>query len=336
MLKDNDIDIIGLCETRLDDKIKDSEVSIPGYQIYRNDPDSKGGGVAIYVKETIPQPNVKLLCLKVAPKHGKSFFVVCWYRPPTSGVDTPAFNQLRDILKNLDLSEKEIILIGDTNCDLKATGNSNAENLKLIYSEFQLEQLVNSYTRVAVTHSNDNDLNVTKSLIDHFSTNKPNYILKTDILETGMVDHFMIYGIRKVNASRITSRSNQKIAETRSLKTYNRDLFQRDLQEINWEEILGPLVTEPCRMAKTFQETFETLLNLHAPLKVKKVRSEFAPWLTSSVRILMLKRDKMKKAASRNPQPWPNYKRLRNQCTNAIRSAIREHYHGLISPVIYK
>ena len=50
----------------------------------------------------------------------------------------------------------------------------------------------------------------------------------------------------------------------------------------------------------------------------------------SSMRILMLKRYKMKKAASRNPQLWPNYERLRNQCTNAIRNATREHYHGLI------
>ena len=36
--------------------------------------------------------------------------------------------------------------------------------------------------------------------IDHFSTSNPKHILKTDILETGMVDHYFVYGIRKVNA----------------------------------------------------------------------------------------------------------------------------------------
>ena len=44
----------------------------------------------------------------------------------------------------------------------------------------------------------------------------------------------------------------------------------------------------------------------------------------------MTKRDKMKKAATKNPLLWPTYKRLRNQCTCAIRKAIQDHYHGLI------
>ena len=38
----------------------------------------------------------------------------------------------------------------------------------------------------------------------------------------------------------------------------------------------------------------------------------------------------MKKAATKNPLLWPTYKRLRNQCTCAIRKAIQDHYHGLI------
>ena len=83
-------------------------------------------------------------------------------------------------------------------------------------------------------------------------------------------------------------------------------------------------------MVTTFLEIFESLLNVHALLKVKKLRNEFAPWLTSSVTDLMTKRDRMKKAAEKNPHLWPNYKGLRNQCTSAIRKAIQDYYHGLI------
>ena len=54
-------------------------------------------------------------------------------------------------MKELDREEKEIILIGDTNCDFKCSKNANAKQLKLIYSEYQLEQLIKSYTRVAMT-----------------------------------------------------------------------------------------------------------------------------------------------------------------------------------------
>ena len=191
-------------------------------------------------------------------------------------------------------------------------------------------KLIKSNTRVAVTHTDDGDPTVSKTLIDHFSTNKPNYILNVDIIETGMVDHYMIYGIRKVNALRRNSFKKQRLAETRSLKRYNKALFQQDLQEIDWDCILKPLADEPSKMVTTFQEIFESLLNVHAPLKVKKVRNEFAPWLTSSVRDLMTKRDRMKKAAKKNPHLWPNYKGLRNQCTSAIRKAIQDYYHGLI------
>ena len=41
MLNDNDIGIIGLCETRLDEMARDSNVNINGYNIFRNDRNAK-------------------------------------------------------------------------------------------------------------------------------------------------------------------------------------------------------------------------------------------------------------------------------------------------------
>ncbi len=106
------------------------------------------------------------------------FNIVCWYRPPTSSVNNSTFDKLKDILNKLVPTEEEIILIGATNCDFKGTNNSNTRNLKLIYSEYQFEQLFNLYTRVAVTNSNSNRSNVTRTLFDHFSMKKPNFIVK--------------------------------------------------------------------------------------------------------------------------------------------------------------
>ena len=146
--------------------------------------------MATSVKETLPQPPAKLesdfltnnSCFEVPSEHGKSFFVVCWYNPSTPRIDTLAFIKLTKKLKNLDNEEKETMLIGDTNCDLKVTGNCNAENLKLIYSEYQLEKLINSYTRLAATHNSNDSLNVTKTLIDHISTDREQrYLYYIDI-----------------------------------------------------------------------------------------------------------------------------------------------------------
>ncbi len=139
----NYIDIIGLCETRLDYKLEDSNVSITGYKIFRNDRNLNGGRVAIYVNESLPEPSIKLrsdslelLVLEFSPKHSKFFLLACWHRPPTSCVDVQAFEILRKELKSLDQHQKEIILIGDTNCDFKCNRNSNANNLNIYIQNF--------------------------------------------------------------------------------------------------------------------------------------------------------------------------------------------------------
>ena len=62
---------------------------------------------------------------------------MCWYRPPTFGVDDEAFEKLTKVLSDLDKDEKEIILVGDTNCDFKDSKNTNAKKLRLVYSEYK-------------------------------------------------------------------------------------------------------------------------------------------------------------------------------------------------------
>ena len=86
-LHDNNIDIIGLSETLLDSKVNDSEVSIHGYRIFRNDRNSNVGGVAVYVRENLPEPIIKiksdkleLISLEVSHNIlAKSLHLVSWY-----------------------------------------------------------------------------------------------------------------------------------------------------------------------------------------------------------------------------------------------------------------
>ena len=151
-----------------------------GYNMYRNDGDNNDEGVAIYVKESLPEPTVKIISNKLElielefnPNHAKPFLIISWYRSPTSGADDVSFEYLRDLLKEANKEEKEIILIGDRNCDLKNPQNSNTKKLKMIYSEYQFEQLINRYTRIAVRTNERSEHKSTKSLIDHFSTTKP-------------------------------------------------------------------------------------------------------------------------------------------------------------------
>ena len=100
-------------------------MNIHGYNIYRNDRDSNGRGLAIYVKESLPELTVKIISNKLEvielefnPIHAKPFLIISWYRPSTSRADDVSFEYLRDLLKEADQEVKEIILIGDTKYDL--------------------------------------------------------------------------------------------------------------------------------------------------------------------------------------------------------------------------
>ena len=83
-------------------------------------------------------------------------------------------------------------------------------------------------------------------------------------------------------------------------------------------------------MATTFQEIFESVLDIHAPLKKRRVGSASTPWITPEIRKLMRERDAAKKATKTHPEKWNTYKVLRNKVTQKIRDAIQSHYHGLI------
>ena len=133
--------------------------------------------------------------------------------------------------------------------------------------------------------------------------------------------HLMVYGIRKVNAWRVKNKK-PKLLETRSLSNYDGALFRNDLQQIDWETILSSYADNPDNVATTFQEIFESILGIHAPLKKRRVGNTSTPWITPEIRKLMRERDAAKKATKTYPEKWNTYKHLRNKVTQKIRDAI--------------
>ena len=82
------IHILVLNETKLDKSIDDSLVGIEGYTLKRCDRDRHGGGVAIYIKDTLldkftvredlPKSNLELVCIEIKPVRAAPFFVMAW------------------------------------------------------------------------------------------------------------------------------------------------------------------------------------------------------------------------------------------------------------------
>ena len=97
----------------------------------------------------------------------------------------------------------------------------------------------------------------------------------------------MVDGIRKLIAWRLKKKNKKKIVETRSLTKYDKISFINDLRQMDWSAILSPLAENPNLMASTFQEIFESILDIHAPWRKGWVRCKNAPSLNQSIRNLM-------------------------------------------------
>ena len=116
----NRIDILAVNKTKLDKSILDSYITTENYsEPVRCDRNRHGAGVAVFVKESIsysvridlPIGDLEIVCIEVKPKCSSPFVIL----PPND--DTFSFTELEHVLKVLDSGGKEIILIGDTNCD---------------------------------------------------------------------------------------------------------------------------------------------------------------------------------------------------------------------------
>ena len=96
LLIDLKVDIISLNETRLDKRINVACLNIDGYSLYRNDRDRHGGGVALYIRETLSldkyEFDYKCESLWVKFKvNSKLYIVGSIYRPPSSLVEYDNF-----------------------------------------------------------------------------------------------------------------------------------------------------------------------------------------------------------------------------------------------------
>ena len=73
-------DVITLCETWLDDSIKNDEVAIEGYVLVRRDRNRHGGGIGMYIRENLSfsriqiHPSIEFLLISLKLKFGNLLF----------------------------------------------------------------------------------------------------------------------------------------------------------------------------------------------------------------------------------------------------------------------
>lgn len=320
-LHDHTFDILCINETRLDDTIHNDEVKIIGYELVRKDRNRNGGGVAIFIRNAIPYierrelipDNVEAICLEIKKSKSKPVLISTWYRPPDSSIDL--LDRFEKFLQKADDEQKELIITGDLNCNLLAMeGNAHTIKLTDLFDVYQLQQHIKSPTRVTNKTSTLLDLILTK--IDDLKT------IDSGVIHLGISDHSLVYICRKISIPR----EKPKIVETRQFKNFNITQFQHDLREAL--NTLHDSYTDPNTAFHDWKEIFLEIADFHAPIRRKKVKSEYNPWLTNEIKSMSYRRDYLKKkAVSLNSTPfYESYKRCRNQVNRLIKEVKANYY----------
>ena len=195
-MADKNLDVLAINETRLSDSIDNSCIHIQGYDIVRRDRNRNGGGVCLYIRSSINFKTrsslmsdiYEAIVVEILKPNSQPFCIVAVYRPP--GTEDEFFCYFEDVIKSLDFEKKEIIVIGDMNCNyLAESRNSELINLTEISEVYQLTQIINKPTRITVT---------SKSLIDLIFTNQESRVASHGVIDCGISDHCLVYVVRKI------------------------------------------------------------------------------------------------------------------------------------------
>ena len=224
-LQCNEVHILALNETFLDESIFDSEVNIDNFHLLRKDRNRHGGGVAVYIHNSLSFevidysiPNsLEIVPIMIRPKFSNPIIFLNWYRPPNCHFEI--FQQYENLLSFLDRFNYCIVVMGDTNCDiLKVPLSAETKRLDEIHSLYSLQHInTTEYTRVTSS---------SMTLIDHMLTNSPERVKTQGVIHVGISDHSMSYMIWKSKHE-----GNSRMINFRKLSGIDLDLFIGELSK---------------------------------------------------------------------------------------------------------
>ena len=132
---------------------------------------------------------------------------------------------LRNTLTVAADREKEIVITGDLNFDLKQSNKlASTERFINMTKEFSLRQIIDNFTSIT-EHS--------KIMIDLFLTSRPD-LYNSGVIPVGFSDHSAIFAVRKLHGLKPPP---PRVIDTRNFKRFNRDTFIEDLNKVPWSLI---------------------------------------------------------------------------------------------------
>lgn len=317
-IADLKLDILGVTETWLTNRICDTELRIEGFRFYRVDRGARGGGVGVYIRDDLLANTIDIMdegeCIEqlwLTLRVGN----ICIglgivYRPPRSNL-LNGLDSLENAVSTVIPLCDEIIIMGDLNINLLRPDNS-VNMLDSFLKSYSFSQVVKQPTRYA---------GHTFSLIDLI-------ILSDGEMVDGEVMHLDMHGVTDHQLTyclircRVPRRS-PKMVEFRSFRYFDDYLFHSDMINTNWGEVYDAQGLQ--EKVDLLTEKITCLFDRHAPLRKVRVTKPRAPWFTDVLKIMKKERNRLmsKYRRTRSAQDWQDYKRMRNMFTKAVRDEKR-------------
>ena len=161
------------------------------------------------------------------------------------------------------------------------------------------------------------------SCIDLFLTNRPWIFQCTTTIETGISDfHKLVVTVLKT----FYKKQRPKIIHYRNYKNFENGNFGQVL--LKFDITNAPL--------SKFNDTVLSVLDKHAPKKVKYIRSNNCNFMTKELRKAIMNRSKLRNKflKTRNEKSRRRFNRQRNLCASLIRKTKRSFYGKLNHKVV--
>ena len=258
-----------------------------------------------------------MLCLEIIKSRCNPLLIASIYRPSNTTVDT--FDKIHDFIRKLDSEDKDFVMVGDLNCDfLEKNKISHAYRLNDMLELFQIKRLITEPTRIT-------ELN-TETLVDLFMANAPEKICSPGVEDLGISDHSLIYGCRKISFDK----STPKVVEVRNDKNYISSVLKNNLARLfsqcDWE------IYDPNTLWEQFKAAVIQTAEIHAPIRLCKVSSDYASWVNEQIKKAIIHRDYLKKKIVKMKSKYLHqaYKRDRNRINKLIRNTKKTYYKNTI------
>ena len=237
LINNNNPHIILITESRLNDNVPDSLISIPGYNTVRLDRKHAkcgSGGLLLYIVQDL---NFSILSenfitdsesinVKISFSRRKSLSIVLLYRPPSSNLH----NFLHSFEQFLSYSDPNspVVIAGDFNIDIFNTPLSISSHDYLhILSANSFRQTVWEPTRITPQH---------RSIIDHVSVNSAINNFSCKVFDNSCSDHQGISFC--LHKSLEDNKQKHAYISFREFKNFDAKNFMNDVNSIDWSPLI--------------------------------------------------------------------------------------------------